>query len=650
MRFKPDPMTDKTILLLSEDKNTREMLIQNVLVPAGYEVLTELFDPDPPANDLFVILLSDYPEKNLVKTIRDFRGRFPAAPLILLFSSRGDQDLARLGMRNGAFEALFFPLRPKELLASLEGVKTFREGLKTWARTYGSQELAGLHTRVTELETLTRIGQTVTSNLQLDDILTSLVRAAVEITNAEEGNLLLLDESSGELYMRASYNFKEDYAQMFRLPVQDSLAGQVIQTGKPVMIDRQTPEKIKTSYLVHSLIYVPLQVKGENIGVLGVDNRNLKVNQFDEQDIPLLGALADFAGIALANARLYRQVELEYEKLETTLSGVGDGVILLDTENILQLMNPRAQLIFGLGSDSYAGRNLSDVIDLPELQSVIEGGLSMDADRIEITLPDDRHYFAQIAPIQGVGKVLTLQDVTHFKELDTIKSDFVHTVSHDLRSPLTAILGYVELINRAGKTNAQQREYIRRVQQSVQNITDLINTLLDLGRIEAGFDKKKEAVPISIILDYAVDGIQHQVESKNQILEVDLEAKLPQIFGNPIRLRQMLNNLLENASKYTPDGGLIEISAKIAGDQLILKVDDSGIGIPPGDQPYIFNKLYRASNIESDTPGSGLGLSIVKSIVDNHGGRLWFESSEGRGTKFTVVLPILKQDDLRAVI
>jgi two-component system NtrC family sensor kinase len=237
-----------------------------------------------------------------------------------------------------------------------------------------------------------------------------------------------------------------------------------------------------------------------------------------------------------------------------------------------------------------------------------------------------------------------MQDISYLKELDRIKSDFVSTVSHDLRSPLTAILGYIELLGRVGNLNPQQDEFIRRIQISVENITALINDLLDLGRIEAGFDARKEIVPISAILRYTVESLQNEAEKKGQTIEVSIPEALPQILGNPVRLRQMMENLVGNAMRYTPPRGKIRVSARTEGIQLIIEVSDNGLGIPPADQPYIFDKFYRASNAPSEISGAGLGLAIVKSIVENHNGRIWVTSALGLGSIFTVVLPTTDQE------
>jgi two-component system NtrC family sensor kinase len=237
-----------------------------------------------------------------------------------------------------------------------------------------------------------------------------------------------------------------------------------------------------------------------------------------------------------------------------------------------------------------------------------------------------------------------MQDITHLKELDRIKSDFVNTVSHDLRSPLTAILGYVELIDRVGPVNPQQVDFIERIQTSVHNITSLIDDLLDLGRIEAGFDARNEIVDVSVIIQYAVDGLQSRVDEKSQDIHTEIPETLPPVLGNPVRLRQMISNMISNSIRYSPEEGSIIVSAQAEDDQVILQVIDNGPGIPPADQPYIFDKFYRASNVSLDVPGTGLGLAIVKSIVENHLGRVWVESKLGEGTTFTVVLPTIDQN------
>jgi two-component system phosphate regulon sensor histidine kinase PhoR len=225
--------------------------------------------------------------------------------------------------------------------------------------------------------------------------------------------------------------------------------------------------------------------------------------------------------------------------------------------------------------------------------------------------------------------------------VDRIRTEFVHTVSHDLRSPLTSVIGYAELVERAGPLNENQQDFIKRIQDSIQHITSLINDLLDLGSIEAGMDTRREFVQLEGILRYTIEMLQGQIKSKNLNVHMDVTPSLPPLRANPVRLRQVLDNVIGNAIKYSYANGEIDISIRFEENQIILKVTDQGPGIPPSDQPHIFDKFYRGTNITSDVEGSGLGLAIVKNIVESHQGRIWVESTIGKGSSFFIVLPVV---------
>ncbi len=334
----------------------------------------------------------------------------------------------------------------------------------------------------------------------------------------------------------------------------------------------------------------------------------------------------------------------ELQKLDTVVEHIEDGVIILDEQSNLLLINPAARRAFGLWQDdAVKGRPVNDVLPHPDLKILLSESINNPMPHNEITFEDGRVLSAQCTSIPRIGMAITMQDITYLKQIDRLKNEFVHTVSHDLRSPLTAILGYVDLLDRVGPVNEQQREFIQRVQSSVQSITSLVNDLLELGRIEAGFDTQKEVVPLEGIIRYALENLSGQISDKKLNLHLNLPMDIPQMRGNPIRLRQMLDNLIGNAIKYTPESGEITVEVEAQSDQVILRISDSGPGIPPADQPHIFEKFYRASNVPKGVGGSGLGLAIVKSIVDNHQGRIWVDSLLGQGSAFTVVLPLYKQ-------
>ncbi len=219
-------------------------------------------------------------------------------------------------------------------------------------------------------------------------------------------------------------------------------------------------------------------------------------------------ALAEYAVIALENARLYETTQAHLHQLETVMQQVEDGVLIIDPEGRLLLANRTIRELFSFGDEPLNGRMLKEILPNPEMQFLFSRRLAASPAqrRTEITLADERVFNAHLTPIEGVGYAIVMNDITQLKELDRLKSEFVSTVSHDLRSPLTTILGYVDLIERAGPVTRQQKEFITRIQNSVGSITTLISDLLDLGKIESGIDSQKETVLLNSLARNAAGG------------------------------------------------------------------------------------------------------------------------------------------------
>ncbi len=628
----------KRLLTVLSDKQLCDLIQNKILSPVYFEIehagtIEHAWTCISTAIPDLIVVGSDDGEESLVFA-HEVLKRYPIMPLIFV-DRQGIENCMQKSLRSGVLDCLPLPLKTDDFLKAIRRGLEHRRQLLQWLRLNADS----LQNRIDILETLSKVGRSVTASLELDQVLTTIVNAAVDITNAEEGSLLILDEESGELYVRAARYYDDAVVRTFRLPIADSLANEVLRTGQPVVIDEATPLKIKTNYLVRTLMYVPLKVHGRVIGVLGVDNRT-NGQVFSDRHGLLLTALADHAAIAIENARLFTSTNIERQKLETILTGIGDGVIVVDSEKRVLLANHAARAAFGVAQDDISLQPIERVFPHEQLLEMLTEAHPLLPYRCELNLDDGRTLNAQLTQIPGVGLAVTMQDITHLKELDRIKTDFVNTVSHDLRSPLTAILGYVELIERVDPVSERQREFIHRVQISVRNITNLINDLLELGRIESGFDTRKEFVPLSVIVQYSVDSLESTIIEKEHKLTLDFSDQNAKIFGDPTRLRQLVDNLIGNAIRYTPKSGQIKIRLMAETDQIILQIEDTGPGIPPADQPYIFDKFYRASNIPPDVPGSGLGLAIVKSIVENHQGRVWVDSSLGQGTVFTVVFPL----------
>jgi two-component system, OmpR family, phosphate regulon sensor histidine kinase PhoR len=639
------PAQKENILIVISDPQIN-YLLERVLKSTGFQVTIcadaaaaqKELDAASPALLVLGEKLSDADGLEFAATVLR---KYPAVPIVL-FVRNDTPELLKSALRLGVSDYLCLPLKADDILKSVQNSLVKARLRREWVLLEARRATSSLQKRLDELEALTRLARSITGTLDLDSVLISVVDAAVELTGAEEGSLLLLDMSTGELYMRAARNFQEDFVRKFRLPIQDTLAGTVLRTGQPVILDEKTPQKIKTAYLVHSLAYVPMQSKGQVIGVLGVDNR-MDRKPLQERDSKLLAALAEFAVIAIENSGLYTSIAQEHNKLNTILTNIQDGVIVIDQDGRLVFANRIIQEALGWADQNITGRPYKEMLTHPDLLQFINGEGPTHSERTEVTLEDGRVFSTLLSPIPEVGTVVTLHDITNLKKIDRIKSDFVSTVSHDLRSPLTAILGYIELIDRVGPVTDLQRDFIHRVQISVHNITSLVDDLLNLGRIEAGFDTHKEVVQFDQLIRYTMDNYRKQAEDKNLSMALELPANLPASLANPVQMRQMIENLVDNAVKYTLPGGKITIRAVVAQKQMILQVVDTGIGIPTVDLPYIFDKFYRASNSSPEVSGTGLGLAIVKSIVESHSGRIWVESTVGRGTTFTIVLPLLER-------
>ena len=340
--------------------------------------------------------------------------------------------------------------------------------------------------------------------------------------------------------------------------------------------------------------------------------------------------------------------ESELKRYEFIFANIQDAVLILDEAGRIQLTNRAMEVAFDLSREEIRGKLVSDVINHPDIDSLLKRAQSLPLKYHEVNFDDGRIYNAQYTPIGGFGSVITMQDISYLKQLDRMKNEFVHTISHDLRSPLTSVLGYTELIQRVGSINEQQIEFLDRIRSSVESITALVNDLLDLSRLEAGFDTRREFVRLENILKFALDTMEGQFKVNNLKLQLDIGKDIPELRGNPIRLRQLLDNLLSNAAKYSGKGSTISVSLHAEDSQIIFSVTDEGVGIPQTEQARIFEKFYRASNVPDQVGGSGLGLAIVKSIVDSHQGRIWVESAMGKGTTFFVVLPAGSPDKIPA--
>ena len=375
---------------------------------------------------------------------------------------------------------------------------------------------------------------------------------------------------------------------------------------------------------------------------------------FSEEEIRFLSTLSGEIALAAASARLYATAEVGRQRLEAVLDSTPEPVLVIDEQFRLLLLNPAALQTSGLVNSVREGQPIQEVIALPELVSLLTGPLEGRMITREISMANSRVFYATVAPVSAegrqVGRICLLRDITHFKELDQLKSDFVATVSHDLRSPLTLMRGYATMLQMVGDLNDQQKGYTKKILGGVDNMSRLVNNLLDLGRIEAGIGLQIERVPVTQVIDEVINALQLQASQKDiqLAMEGSPDASALWIEADRALLQQALTNLVENAVKYTNASGQIRVRVDQRPATVIFQVIDNGIGIAPLDLPRLFEKFYRSGRREAYSQrGSGLGLAIVKSIAERHKGRVWVDSQLGKGSTFSLEMP-LRQVELVA--
>jgi PAS domain S-box-containing protein len=368
-------------------------------------------------------------------------------------------------------------------------------------------------------------------------------------------------------------------------------------------------------------------------------------HMFSEEEIRFQTTLAGQAALAAANSYLFVNAEAGRQQLAAILASTPDPVLVIDQQGRLILSNPAAWQVLGLGVEWDEGQPIERIITNDDLLSLVIGSQD-DVQSTEVKLSDGRVYYATATTVmtdrQRMGRVCVLRDVTYFKELDTLKSDFVATVSHDLRSPLTLMRGYATMLEMVGELNEQQLSYVRKIVGSVENMSQLVNNLLDLGRIEAGIDLQLELIAIQDVVEGVLGSFQLEATQRKVKLTKNLpDQSFPLIEADQALIQQALHNLVENAIKYTNPGGQVTVRLFTQEKHIVIEVSDSGIGVAPVDQPRLFEKFYRgAQQGEKPQRGSGLGLAIVKSIAERHGGRVWFDSRLGKGSTFYFSIPL----------
>jgi len=321
-------------------------------------------------------------------------------------------------------------------------------------------------------------------------------------------------------------------------------------------------------------------------------------------------------------------------------------VILLDREQRVVLLNPPAETLLGLNSASAANRPAREVIRDATLLALLADTGTLPA---QVTAEDGHIYAPRAVPITGEdgtleGQALVLRDMTQFEQLNRNMADFLSTVSHDMRSPLTFIKGYLDMLGMIGPLTERQAQFVEKITGGVMQMADMIEKILDAGRLDphtGRYELSREPSDIGELVRRAAQPLLEPARKKELVLSIDVADDLPVLNVDAARLVSAFANLIENAVKYTPEGGRVDVSLGVERDALVFRVRDNGYGISAEDQAKLFQRNVRLRRPEwKQVKGSGLGLFIVKHVAQRHGGDAWVESVEGQGSTFALAIPL----------
>lgn len=508
------------------------------------------------------------------------------------------------------------------------------------------------------------IGQALSAGFDLDATLSLIVGVAAEIAQAQGCAVALLEED--RLVVRAAAGVTPETWNAGAAQGDSALAEAAVARGTSYYIDEGSPAPLAHRQFLRSqgfaaYLGVPLRTQRETIGALSVYWR---ARPFEiPERIRLLTAFASEAALAIGHARLFALAARTAHELNAIIQHCSDGIVVYDLEQRVREFNRAMEQISGWTAAEARGRHCSEVfchfdargnrlcdrgcpvqhvLDTRRALLVQTITVARDGRRREI---EASYTFVPGEDPGGSRVVVVVRDITSLKEVDQLKSDFVSMISHDLRTPLSLIKGYVATLLRPGLALPEETRlrFLRGIDNATDRLTRLVDNIISARRLETGMYKfALQRLPLTPLLRTAASAAAEHASGHR--LEVDLPDDPLETIADPDEISRVVMNLLSNAFKYSPRGTTVRLRAWAEGDEVHVTVSDQGRGLPPDQLERIFEKFYRVPGQDAPERGSGLGLFICKRIVEAHGGRIWAESAPGRGSTFHVVLRRARSD------
>lgn len=556
---------------------------------------------------------------------------------------------------------------PKSLQIRVEELEKFLAE-KELAVSALEQANKRLEDRIKESESQ---GPGATSLSELEEMIKRLMVRTSMLLQGEKCVFMLYDEDDRELIAaKPALGFNDAEIKAFRVSASKGISGEVFRDQKPVILydalndPRTIPENVALLKITNG-VCVPLIVEKRDedtnkvlerkvIGVLWVFNQRLG-NVFVQEDVNLLSRYAHNLASVVASAKMYREIVEEKEELEHVIESVFAGIVMVHQNGRVMQMNSSARTMLGVDQNERLTGDYVTVIKNEAVQDLLKRALDESSElQEEISLPlseadeEERIYQVQTAIARGedqsmIGVVAIFNDITEIRSIERMKTAFVSTVSHELRTPLTSIKGFISTLLQDVDNFYDAdtvHEFYTIIDQECDRLTRLISDLLNVSRIEAGRALDLNPTPVNIpsIVDKVV-ATQKSYTSRHEFV-VELDPEIPTIVADSDKVDQILTNLVSNSIKYAPEGGTITVTGRPTNGIVRMAVIDQGMGIPKEHLDKVFDRFHRIDNRDTrKVGGTGIGLYLVKHLVEAHGGKIWVESEVGKGSSFIFELP-----------
>lgn len=510
--------------------------------------------------------------------------------------------------------------------------------------------------RVRQRDNLLEISRAITGELDLDAVLTRITRVSAEMLAGHAG-LIALRKEGGGWRIASSYGISPSFINpLTRLMADIPDHGDPLRFELPEVNRRLQRITQAASMGLLTGIGLPMIARQEVVGVIFVF-RSYR-GRFSTEDSALLEGFATQAAIAVHNARLYSQVSEQKEHLNTVVESSADGIFILDPSFQFTRFNRACTRLTGFEHDDVIGKEHAEIVRWehvesgPSLEEAKMSGWPMES---HATLYVEGDLVKRTGEIVSVGItyapaissegallsiVANMRDVTKFREADELKNTFISIISHELRTPVALIKGFVGTLRRddARWDPAIVDESLEVIEEEADRLTNLIDDLLDASRLQAGvLSLSRSEVALGDLAQRLAD--RFTTQSERHSFEVEFPETFPLIFADEGRITQVLSNLLSNAVNYSPDGCKVIVSGKVLPEEVILCVQDEGPGIALDDVPRIFDLFYRSDDVAEKTKGAGLGLYLARAVVSAHGGRIWVDERVQDGARICFSLP-----------